>query len=193
MALVDLHAESPPIVHFDIKPENVLLDQAGRAVLTDFGIVRLMEEAPTHVPTHLKTSDGYGTLNYMAPEQLFGKRKAERGLASDMWCLAATVSHMAMGSKPFDGHTILDLTRALDRHQVPVIPESLPSALVAVLRRCLNDKPSARPTAAEVLEVLERQGSPHVSAVPKAVKTGSAAWTELCVPCSLEPTRKLFS
>lgn len=159
-ALVDLHAESPPIAHFDIKPDNVLLDESRRAVLTDSGVSQLMEDVYTHAPTYQRTGE-YGTLNYMVPEQLFGHRKAEQGVASDIWCFAATVCHMLTGRMPFDGCTILDLAMALNKAQVPPVPDTLPREVVAMLRRCLRSGTSERPTAAEALEVLEWHKHSH--------------------------------
>ncbi|KAG8893202.1 hypothetical protein FRB99_002140, partial [Tulasnella sp. 403] len=68
--LVYLHTHDPPIIHADIKADNVLINDDGEAMLCDFGLSKLLED----VPSGLTTTNGQkGTLRYMAPEQ-FGEK-----------------------------------------------------------------------------------------------------------------------
>jgi tRNA A-37 threonylcarbamoyl transferase component Bud32 len=95
-ALAAVHARG--IIHRDLKPANVVIDPAGRAILTDFGLARPEQDAE-----HL-TSEGLvvGTPAYMAPEQAAGQ--AERiGPWTDLYSLGVVFYQMLTGRLPFEG------------------------------------------------------------------------------------------
>ncbi len=79
----------------DIKPANILLDEAGEAFVADFGIARLMEG------TQLSMTSAAGTFNYMAPE-LFDEN-APKTFAVDVWGSGCVVIEMLTGEPPFHG------------------------------------------------------------------------------------------
>jgi eukaryotic-like serine/threonine-protein kinase len=98
------------IVHRDLKPGNVMLTKSGVKLL-DFGLAKMLEpkgpiESLTSTPTVQKdvTREGsiLGTLSYMAPEQLEGKKADPR---TDIFALGATLYEMATGKKAFSGAT----------------------------------------------------------------------------------------
>ncbi len=90
-------AHDKGIVHRDVKPQNVLIDEDGRAKVTDFGIARTLEEDGL-------TADGrvLGTTDYVSPEQALGKRV---GPPSDLYSLGIVLYEMLVGDVPFKVRT----------------------------------------------------------------------------------------
>ena len=101
-ALDYLHSQNPPILHQDIKPENILIGSNGEYILTDFGV-------SVKVKPHQDFSDksvveraklSAGTLTYMAPERFQKNQKPL--LSNDVWALGATIYEMLAGFPPFE-------------------------------------------------------------------------------------------
>jgi Protein kinase domain/Ankyrin repeats (3 copies) len=115
-ALEAVHGHS--IIHRDLKPGNVMLDAAGRAVLTDFGLARPENEAG-----HL-TSDGaiVGTPAYMAPEQAAGQ-SGRIGPWTDLYSVGVVFFQMLTGRLPFEGPPLTVLNKIL--HDPPPALASL--------------------------------------------------------------------
>jgi tetratricopeptide (TPR) repeat protein len=115
------YAHQRGFVHRDIKPANVLLDQSGRAVLTDFGIVKALSGSGL---TAALTQAGtvYGTPQYMSPEQIRDEPLDHR---SDLYSLGIVCYEMLSGQVPFDGTT----THAVLYAQVNTPPPPLRQAL----------------------------------------------------------------
>ncbi|MFD5489146.1 MULTISPECIES: bifunctional serine/threonine-protein kinase/ABC transporter substrate-binding protein [Streptomyces] len=145
-ALLDALAEAhgARIVHRDIKPDNVLLTK-DRVVLTDFGIAHLAD-ATTRL-SHSGTI--IGTPQYMAPEQLEGKRPTP---ANDLWALGATLYHAVEGRPPFDAEGLHALAVAVFTrpHRPPVHAGPLAPLLDALLTK----DPAQRVEAAEAAGML---------------------------------------
>ena len=134
-ALANAHSEG--VIHRDIKPSNILIDAEGRALLTDFGISKLM----THL-TVGQTLAGFWSSGYAAPEQRTGGAATS---ASDVYSLGAVFFHMLSGVEPpADGPT------------ESLIAESVPRPFRRVLSRMLADEPADRPrTGAELMSQLD--------------------------------------
>jgi serine/threonine protein kinase len=97
------HAHHRGVVHRDIKPANIMLDEAGHALLTDFGISKALE-SKSHFTA---TGQVIGTPHYMSPEQARGE---EVGGASDQYSLAVVGYRMLTGRLPFEDdsvHTVI--------------------------------------------------------------------------------------
>src|SRR5918995_1115288 len=96
------HAHKRGVIHRDIKPHNILLDENGHAKVTDFGIARALDEA-----TQATSTGAYlGTALYSSPEQLQGQKATPK---SDVYSLGATLYQAATGVPPFSGSTPLEI------------------------------------------------------------------------------------
>lgn len=96
------------IVHCDVKPDNILLDKNDRLLLSDFGIAVVLH-------SNLKTQEAIGTMQYMAPEQFFGKPVP----ASDQYGLAIVAYRLLCGRLPFTGKNPHELFHAHTRVPPP--------------------------------------------------------------------------
>ena len=134
------YAHEHGVVHRDIKPENVQIVPGGHVKLTDFGIARLMGEAPI-------TQDGqvFGTPSYMSPEQVAGKSTDAR---SDIFSLGVMLYEMVAGSKPFSGDSIVTVTYNIMNMEAPP-PQGAPPWLAGVIRKAMSKDPNARYSSAE--------------------------------------------
>ncbi|WP_134768022.1 serine/threonine-protein kinase [Nocardioides sp. 1609] len=149
------HAHARGVVHRDIKPSNVLVTPGGRALLSDFGIARLVGSEDQ------LTLDGnvVGTAAYIAPEQVRGQRVSG---AADVYALGLLLLESLTGERCFPGPAT---EAALARlHQGPLIPTSLPAGwpglLVAMTALDPDDRPTAQATAERLLELAGAANTP---------------------------------
>jgi len=151
-------AHGAGLVHRDIKPSNVLIDAAGRARLTDFGLVHDHMAA-----TITRSAAVLGTPAYMSPEQARGMAADP---AQDIYSLGAVLFAMLSGRAVFPGdHPSAVLSRLLTEPPPPIraINASVPRDLAAVVDRALDPDPRNRyPSAAALAADLERarKGAP---------------------------------
>lgn len=113
------YAHELEIVHRDVKPHNVLLDPAGAAKVTDFGIARTLdvEEALTQTGTVL------GTGQYLSPEQANGGRGDER---SDQYSLGVVIYELLTGEVPYSGGSLMAIAMKHVNDPVPSVRERRP-------------------------------------------------------------------
>ena len=143
-----LHAKEPPVIHQDIKPDNVLLEASGTFMITDFGISTRARSTLRRSVSHAEHSGG--TMEYMGPER-FGEKPAPIK-ASDIWSLGATLFELLTGSVPFvQLGGILQMNGAL----LPAIEGPWSERLKEVVRACLSKDPWDRPTAHVLREYIE--------------------------------------
>ena len=150
------HAEG--IVHRDVKPSNLILDNHGQTKILDFGLAQLSlwDEVSAEL-----TSVGQlmGTLDYMAPEQ--AERSGSVDYRADLYSLGATLFRLLCGRAPLAAAPTLsplDKLRLLAQHQPPklnTLRPDAPAKLVAIVSSLLAREPECRPaSAAHVAEQL---------------------------------------
>ncbi|HVR44006.1 MAG TPA: protein kinase [Thermoanaerobaculia bacterium] len=146
-------AHEQGIIHRDIKPQNVLIDQKGEVKLMDFGIARMTEASDGMTAAGLII----GTPHYMSPEQVQGKTLDPR---SDVYAMGVLLYELVAGRKPFDAPA---LTAVLTAHmtETPRPPIELRpdvgEQINAIILRCLAKDPKQRyASAGPLLSELER-------------------------------------
>ncbi len=152
------HAHRAGVVHRDVKPANILVDEAGRGRLTDFGIARIAGEAGLTL-----TGGLIGTVSYMAPEQARG---GEAGPASDVYSACIVLYEGLAGQNPQAGANPADSLRRVAEGSVPPIASvrrDLPRDLCAAIDAGLDPDPRRRPHADRLAEAFRE----HVHGAPQ--------------------------
>ena len=148
--LAAAHAQG--LVHRDVKPANILLeDGVERVRITDFGLARAADDASLTVTGLLA-----GTPHYMSPEQALGKPLDAR---SDLFALGAVLFTLATGKPPFraeSSHAVLRMVTDVEPADVRLANPDMPAWLAAIIGRLLAKDPAARfSSATEVAGMLE--------------------------------------
>src|SRR5256714_14551723 len=149
------YAHEHGILHRDIKPGNILLDQKGEPHLTDFGLARLVESESTVT----RTLEVLGTPSYMAPEQAVGNNAAISSL-TDVYGLGAVLYQLLTGQPPFAGGTTYETIKLLlDTEPKPprLLNPKIDRDLSTICLKCLEKDAKRRYASALALaEDLER-------------------------------------
>ncbi len=149
------YAHQHGVLHRDVKPSNILLDEKGEPHLTDFGLARLVETESS--VTH--TLDVLGTPSYMAPEQAVGNNAAVSS-ATDVYGLGAVLYQLLTGQPPFAGGTTYETIKLLldtEPRQPRVLNPKIDRDLSTICLKCLEKDPKRRYSSALALaEDLER-------------------------------------
>jgi eukaryotic-like serine/threonine-protein kinase len=169
------------VVHRDVKPANLLLDERGRLAVGDFGIATVATEASI-----TQTGQVLGTAAYISPEQARGEAATA---ASDRYALAVVAFELLTGRKPFDADHPTAQARAHVEADVPsasAAATGLPAAVDRVLRFGMAKEPARRPsTATDFLDRLE-EALEHADVAPPEPPTTVAA----PVPTRAAPRRR---
>jgi eukaryotic-like serine/threonine-protein kinase len=181
------------ITHRDLKPANVMLTPSG-AKLMDFGLATLGAEPLTSDAASAATTGDVplttegtvlGTLQYMAPEQVEGRRADSR---TDIFALGAVIYEMVAGRPPFVGHTRASLMAAILSAEAPVLSSAQPASplpLDRLVTSCLaRDREQRWQSAADLRRELEwiREDALGAGPAPGRLKRG---WQRLAVAASL--------
>lgn len=145
-------------LHRDIKPSNVLVTEAGRLVVLDFGLV--IDPIAGTVGQTVTDTDVTGTPDYMAPEQAAGRAISS---ATDFYAVGVMIFEALVGRRPFEG-SLGEILAAKQRDRPPRLTgRDLPNDLSELATALLAREPELRPGAREIRARLEETASPRSS------------------------------
>ena len=176
------------IVHRDVKPSNVLLNRAGRAIIADFGIARILAAAQ-----QTQTGVGVGTPEYMSPEQGEGIAVDKQ---SDIYSLGVMAYELVTGRVPFRADTPLAVVLAHVRDPLPLpssIDPSVGPDVERVLLKAMAKSPSERYQSAgefahALAAALEAPASRTATGVPAATASAAPVAAEVPGPAPVPVT-----
>jgi len=175
-------AHNRQLVHRDVKPQNVLINMAGRAKVTDFGIARQLEQAGVTA-----TGRVLGTTDYVAPEQAMGQAVDQR---SDIYSLGIVLYEMLTGEIPFTADSQVGVAMKHVNEELPDVQTRRPevsSAVALVVER------STAKTPAERYQTIEEMEDDLETALEvEAARTGSTTAEATSVLETVPPAQRKF-
>lgn len=157
-------AHDAGVVHRDVKPANIVVDDDGYARLTDFGISKAMSGSAL-----TQTGEMLGTAHYLSPEQVQGRPATP---ASDLYALAVVGFEMLTGDRPFVGESMIVTALAHVGQPAPRLPETVPEPLRTTVLAGLAKLPEQRPADAAAFAAALRLPA---GTVPEHLVEGAAS------------------
>jgi Tol biopolymer transport system component len=186
------------VIHRDLKPGNVMLDEDGQVKVLDFGLARIEEGSSADGPTATATASRLvtteegkilGTVAYMSPEQLEGRPVDRR---TDIFSLGILLYEMSTGRRPFEGESKASVISSILRDDPPSVTElkaDLPKQLARILRLCLAKDPERRyQTALDVrneLALLKEETESGEVEIPAPVRGRRSRSSRLVITAGL--------
>ncbi|GLT61327.1 hypothetical protein SLA2020_340460 [Shorea laevis] len=193
------------ILHFDIKPHNILLDENFNPKVSDFGLAKLYPANDSVV----SLTAGRGTLGYMAPE-LFYKKIGGISYKADVYSFGMLLMEMVVGRRNTNSftdqssqiyflawiHERFDQGEDIELGDVTDIEKNLVRRIVIVALWCIQMKPAIRPSMSKVLEMLESEVQllempPKPSFVPSELQTANHVNINVNISQAAQPTLSL--
>lgn len=184
------YAESLRLVHRDIKPDNLMLDQHGTVKIVDLGLAGATSEAE---------EKAVGTPHFMAPEQVLKQAVDHR---TDLYALGCTFYRLVTGKTPFRGQSVKDILRAQVKDEAEPANKANPQVSAetsAIIQKLMAKEPSARfQSANELLEAVQTLLQPPAKkglwiglAAAAALVAGGAIWWAVTKPAETQIIEKL--
>ncbi|MHC4433292.1 MAG: protein kinase domain-containing protein [Planctomycetota bacterium] len=182
-------AHERDVIHRDLKPGNIKITQEGKVKVLDFGLAKVVGGEATEQQTTI-TEPGrvIGTPAYMSPEQARGQATDKR---ADIWSFGCVLFEMLTATVPFKGETISDtLANILQTNpNWQALPQSTPTNIVLLLRRCLEKDPCRRlrdigDAGIEIHDTLSLPVTSSPTGSPAPIKSRSTLWW-VGIACSL--------
>lgn len=154
------HQLAPPVVHRDLKTQNILLAASGQVKIADFGIAKVKQS--TFLDTkHLNA----GTVAYMAPELFTGELIDEK---IDVYSFGVILWECWTGQVPWlEADTPMHIVAMVGMHKKRLrIPDDMPRSLATLIRSCWRFDPRQRPSFIDISQLLERILKKHSMGVP---------------------------
>jgi serine/threonine protein kinase len=179
------YAHKQGIIHRDMKPDNVLIDQQGRPRITDFGLAKQVASNSGLTAT----GQVMGTPAYMSPEQALGGKRII-GPQTDVYALGAILYNMLTGETPFDGDTVTEVLCKVISDTAPAIGlknQDIPESLDRIYQKALAKDPAQRYADAEEFRdaLQEWEGSADAAATRPDIRSktlGDAPFQETLFP-----------
>jgi serine/threonine-protein kinase len=146
------------VIHRDFKPQNIMINKRGDAVIMDFGLAAIADQLSGAEARN-------GTPAYMAPEQLKGAGVTHR---SDIYALGLVLYELFTGKKPYDAKTLqqlIDLQESAQLTSMTSIATDIDPAVEKIIRRCLDPDPLKRPASALAVSAALPGGDPLAAAL----------------------------
>ena len=138
------YAHERDVLHLDLKPANIHVNEQANITLTDWGISHYLSKTPEHDLLQEHTSHGRvkGTPGFMAPEQI--TQHEEKTVRTDVFGLGAILFYLLTGKAPFDESDFRSLNQQIRDGNLAEPDTPAPGGLLAVIRKSLSYSPSAR-------------------------------------------------
>ncbi|WP_342389052.1 Stk1 family PASTA domain-containing Ser/Thr kinase [Salinicoccus bachuensis] len=188
------HAHNAGIIHRDIKPQNILMNEAQQIKITDFGIAKALSDTKM-----TETNQVMGSVQYISPEQAKGQKTDER---TDIYSFGIVLYELLTGTLPFDGETAVSVALKHISEPLPEISHhrQIPEDLAHIVYRCTKKDPYDRYRQVdEILHDLNdfKEGR-TIGKVPEGKDEEKTAGTAAAVPAAsdvdddveAEPRRK---
>ncbi|XP_072282257.1 ankyrin repeat and protein kinase domain-containing protein 1 [Pyxicephalus adspersus] len=149
-----LHIMNPPLLHLDLKPGNILLDEHLHVKISDFGLSKWKENSTRE--EYIEKSAIKGTLNYIPPE-MFLQSSRVMGTKYDVYSYSIVIWELLTQKKPFAGNsmmTVIVKVAAGQRPQIEDISEDGPvecQQMIDLMQRCWNQNPNKRPSFPDII------------------------------------------